>query len=93
MRVENAADQPHEVVIARLAPGKTVSDLLDWTKRFDGPLPGEPAGGTTSLAPGAVNFFTADFAPGNYVMLCFVPDESDGRPHLAHGMLSEFRID
>ena len=29
----------------------------------------------------------------DYVLLCFVPDESDGRPHLAHGMLSEFRVD
>jgi len=93
LRVENAADQPHEVVIARLAPGKTISDLFEWMKRQDGPPPGEPAGGTTAIAPAGVNYLTASFAPGNYVMLCFVPDASDGRSHLQHGMLSEFRVD
>lgn len=93
LRVENAATQPHEVVVARLAPGKTLNDLLVWMKQEDGPPPGDPAGGTTALAPRGVNYFSADFVPGNYVLLCFVPDESDGRPHLAHGMLSEFRVD
>jgi len=93
LRVENTADQPHEVIIARLAPGKTVVDLLDWIKRQDSPPPGEPAGGTTAIAAGGVNYITASFAPGNYVMLCFVPDESDGRSHLEHGMFSEFRVD
>ena len=93
LRIENAATQPHEVVIARLAPGKTVSDLMDWLKDEDTPPPGEPAGGATALAPAGVNYLTADFAAGNYVLLCFVPDASDGRPHLAHGMLSEFRVD
>jgi hypothetical protein len=93
LRVENAAAQPHEVVIARLAPGKTMSDLLDWIMGRGGPRPGEPAGGTTAIAAGGVNFLTADFAPGNYVLLCFVPDASDGRPHLAHGMLSRLRIE
>ncbi len=93
LRIENAATQPHEVVIARLAPGKTVNDLMDWLKDEDSPPPGEPAGGATALAPAAVNYLTADFAAGNYVLLCFVPDASDGRPHLAHGMLSEFRVD
>ncbi len=93
LRIENTATQPHEVVIARLAPGKTVSDLMDWLKHEDRPPPGEPAGGATALAPAGVNYLTADFAAGNYVLLCFVPDAADGRPHLAHGMLSEFRVD
>jgi DNA-binding CsgD family transcriptional regulator len=70
---------------------KTVSDLMDWHE--DSPPPGEPAGGATALAPAGVNYLTADFAAGNYVLLCFVPDAADGRPHLAHGMLSEFRVD
>jgi hypothetical protein len=30
--------------------------------------------------------------PGNYVMLCFLPDAKDGKPHLDHGMVKEFTV-
>jgi hypothetical protein len=26
------------------------------------------------------------FIPGQYALLCFVPDMKDGKPHFAHGM-------
>lgn len=70
-----------------------MEDLLAWLGGpRKTPQPGEPAGGTTAIAPGRVNYLTADFAPGQYVMLCFVPDQADGRPHMAHGMVRELRV-
>jgi hypothetical protein len=92
LRVENAAGQPHEVLIARLDPGKTVDDLLDWVGRLDSPPPGKTNGGTTVIAPGGVNWMTASFAPGEYVMICFARDVADGRSHLAHGMVRQFKV-
>jgi hypothetical protein len=93
LRVENAAAQAHEVVIERLMPGKTMEDLMAWSKRLEGPPPVEPNGGTTVIAPGGVNLMTATFIPGEYVMVCFASDASDGRSHVAHGMVRRFRVD
>ena len=93
VRVENAAAQPHEALLGRLAPGKSANDLLQWLSHREGPMPGEQIGGTTALSTGEVNFLTIDFAPGEYVLLCFVRDATDGKPHLAHGMIRQFRVE
>ncbi|MFL5515797.1 MAG: hypothetical protein ACJ8DJ_06555 [Gemmatimonadales bacterium] len=93
LRVENAAAQAHEVVIVRLIPGKTMTDLWTWSKGPKGAPPVMPNGGTTVIAPGGVNLMTATFTPGDYVLVCFASDASDGRSHLAHGMVQQFRVD
>jgi hypothetical protein len=41
---------------------------------------------------GARAYFTADFTPGNYVMLCFIPDAKDGKSHMEHGMVQPFTV-
>lgn len=93
IRVENAAQQSHEVVLIQLAPGKKVQDVMAWFANGQaGPPPGKPIGGTTGFAAGEVNVITHDFAPGNYGMICFVPDAKDGKAHVAHGMISEFTV-
>ena len=35
---------------------------------------------------------TASFTPGDYTLLCFVPDAKDGKPHIAHGMVKNFTV-
>jgi hypothetical protein len=92
IRVENTGPQPHEVEFVRLQPGKTAADVLALLKTEQGPPPGEPYGGTVALQAGQVNYVTADFTPGDYALICFVPDASDGRPHVAHGMVRQIRV-
>jgi hypothetical protein len=92
IHVENTAAQPHEVVVMRLAPGKSPADLLAWLQTQDGPPPAMPMGGTSFLSTGEVNQITADFAPGEYALLCFVPDAGDGKPHVAHGMVRQITV-
>jgi plastocyanin len=92
IRVENAAAQPHEVVLMRLAPGKTVQDLLGWLQTQAGPPPAVPLGGTSFLSTGESNQITADMEPGEYALLCFVPDAKDGAPHVAHGMVRQLTV-
>jgi hypothetical protein len=93
IRVENNGPQPHEATFVRLAPGKTAEDVLDWLEHPEGPPPGETFGGTVALQRGQVNFVTAEFTPGEYALLCFVPDSGDGKPHVAHGMVQQFTIE
>jgi hypothetical protein len=92
LQVTNAAAQPHEFVLMRLAPGKTAQDLLAWVQTQNGPPPAVPMGGTSFLSAGESNQVTADFEPGEYALLCFVPDAKDGKPHVAHGMVRQITI-
>ena len=92
IRVRNEAAQSHEVVIAKLAPGKTPNDVIAWIEKQDGPPPGAPAGGTTGIAKNGENFLTLDLEPGRYALLCFLPDAKDGKPHFVHGMVKEIEI-
>lgn len=91
--VTNQAAQPHEVVVVRLEPGATMEPWGAWlTGGMKGPPPGMPFAGITDLAPGGSENFSADFAPGTYGLICFVPDAGDGKPHVLHGMSVTFTV-
>jgi hypothetical protein len=92
IRVRNGAAQDHEVFIAKLAPGKSTQDALAWLLKMDGPPPLMPIGGTAALAKGAWNDIMVDLEPGEYGLFCFVPDAKDGREHVHHGMVRQFRV-
>lgn len=91
--VENAGPQPHELALLKLAPGKKVADFAAWAEGgLKGPPPAEPIGGVSVVDKGGRATFTADLEPGNYGLMCFVPDAKDGKPHLAHGMMKEIKV-
>ena len=91
--VRNAGKQTHELELAKLLPGKTPADLGAWAEKMAGPPPAHFLGGVSPIAPGHENELTLDLAPGHYVMLCFLPDVKDGKPHLAHGMVRDFVVE
>lgn len=94
-RVDNAGPQPHEVAIYQLAPGKSAKDLQAWMAAgMKGEPPAKPVGGYVGPmpTPGDHGFFTATFAAGKYVFLCFFPDQKDAKPHVMHGMMKELTV-
>jgi len=92
--VTNEAQQPHELLLLRLAPGKTLKDFGVWatTGGMKGPPPALPLGGVAVIDHGDSGVFTADLTPGEYGMICFVPDAKDGKPHLMHGMMKQITV-
>lgn len=93
VKVVNMGTQPHELEIIKLGEGKTMDDLGHWGMTFEGPLPGTSLGGAAPMAPGQVEYVPLDLTPGNYAMLCFVPDPTkDNMLHLAEGMALPFTI-
>jgi uncharacterized cupredoxin-like copper-binding protein len=92
--VVNDGPQPHELVLLKLSPGKSVDDFGKWatTGGMKGPPPAMPMGGVVVLDKGESGTFTADLTPGEYGFICFVPDSKDGKPHLAHGMMQQFKV-
>ena len=92
IKVENAAEQPHEVVLVQLAPGRTIEDLSKWVFDRKGPPPGKPIGGIPAFMKGQNTYFEANLTPGEYGMICFVNDAKDGKMHYLHGMTTQFKI-
>jgi hypothetical protein len=91
--VENSGPQAHEIVLLRMAPGKKVEDFARWAEGgLKGPPPAEPLGGVVVLEQGGQGTFEVDLTPGDYGMICFVPDAKDGKLHLAHGMMKNFKV-
>jgi hypothetical protein len=92
IKVETAPGQPHELVLVRLDSGKSAKDLLAWMPKMQGPPPGQVVGGASPSTAGSPVYVSVDFAPGKYVLICFLPDGKDGKPHFMHGMMQTVDI-
>jgi hypothetical protein len=93
IEVKNGAPQTHELLLARLAPGKKVADLV--ARELGGrkgEAPGTFIGGAGPMAPGESNRFTVDLEAGSYGLICFVSDAGDGKPHTMHGMARDISV-
>lgn len=104
IRVENAGVQPHDLVLMKLVPGKTVEDVRTWLnperpRRSDVPADPPPPldslgtlqGGVAAIGSGIASFFEADLTPGEYVLICMTT-APDGRSHIEHGMIQQISV-
>jgi hypothetical protein len=92
IRVVNAGMQGHELELIRFEPGKTMEDLAKWSTTMQGPPPGLPLGGASPIQRGRDLLFDVDLVPGNYVLLCFLPDSTGKAMHYERGMVRQFEI-
>ena len=92
IRIGNTAEQSHEMLLVRLAPGATVAQFIAAVEKPQGPPPGEAVGGITGIARGEENTITVNLTKGDYGLICFWPDAKDRKPHFAHGMAKQIRI-
>ncbi len=94
IRVETAPGQPHELVLVRLGEGVTAQQVVAAEMgQSKGPRPSYRfVGGVAPMGTGRHAYIQATFAPGDYALICFIPDAKDGKPHLAHGMLKQIRV-
>lgn len=94
IQVNNIGSQPHEVFLARLAPGKGVNDLLA-SLAPDAPpeaIDWQALGGVSAIEPGTYAYLSVNLEPGRYALLCFAPDHASGAPHFMMGMIQEITI-
>lgn len=87
------SSEPHEIVLARLAPGAEADDLVEWLSGHAGPPPAVFLGGMSALSPGESGYFTADLEPGRYVWVCPLRVGPDATPHHERGMFQPFTIE
>jgi uncharacterized cupredoxin-like copper-binding protein len=88
-KLNDSGKELHHATLIRLDSGKTFNDLMEGIKNMKPgtPPPGWviPAGGPNAAAPGSSSALTTVLQPGNYAIVCFIPD-AKGVPHVAHGM-------
>jgi hypothetical protein len=95
LTMDNQGKQMHEVALGELLEGKTMDDVHALLKKG---LPKKPPTwfkevGGTGAAPGKTGTIDAELTPGNYIMLCFVPDKASKKPHVMLGMMKEFTVE
>ncbi|MBM3948993.1 MAG: hypothetical protein FJ312_07105 [SAR202 cluster bacterium] len=96
LAVVNKGQQSHEMSILRLK-GITAADLRKALTDPNaappaGPPPYESAGGFRGTAPGGTGWAVVNLTPGEYVLVCFIPDPADGKPHAAKGMFKPLTV-
>lgn len=92
--LKNQGKEGHQAQIARIKDGQTVQS-------FKGALASanpnsalayvDLYGGPNAVAPQNTAEADAVLPPGQYVILCLLP-APDGKPHVAHGMISDFKV-
>jgi hypothetical protein len=103
IRVENAGAEPHDLVMMKLMPGKTIEDIQNWLNperarrsgQASGPAPSietlaspGSGGGIGAIAPKMESFTEANVTPGEYALFCMAT-APDGRSHMEHGMIRQ----
>jgi hypothetical protein len=88
---------PAEAVIAGLTAGPEAAASPEAVPAAtpvadDGPPPFVALFGAAPMSPGATNYVEFDAQPGEYVVVCFVPDAETGMPHAAMGMAASFLV-
>ena len=92
LKLTNEAAQSHEMLLVQLEPGRTAQDVAKWVETMQGPPPGKPMGGISGMSKGDVVYVPVDLAPGEYALLCFLPDAKDGKMHVEHGMMRQITV-
>jgi len=87
----NRGPNLHEAQLLKLGAGKTLKDFSDSLG-----LPGTnswvtSAGGVGALLAGDSARITEILEPGNYIIVCGVPDSS-GKPHMMRGMVRSLTV-
>lgn len=95
LRMVNSGKEHHHATLIKLDSGKTFEDLMNGMKAMKPgtPPPGWviPAGGPNAVGSGATSALTMVLEPGNYAIVCFIPDPK-GVPHVAHGMTKALTV-
>lgn len=87
LRITNAGHELHQLQVVKLADKKSVPDIILTLTEHPDEIPSwmHPFGGPNGVMPGGEALATVHLAPGQYLLICLVPDK-DGVFHVIRGM-------
>ena len=94
-KMNDTGKEMHHVTLFKLDSAKTFADFMTAMKNMkpEASPPGWviPAGGPNAAAPGSSSSLITVLEPGNYAIVCFIPD-AKGIPHVANGMAKALTV-
>ncbi|HUQ84466.1 MAG TPA: hypothetical protein VM076_25150 [Gemmatimonadaceae bacterium] len=91
IQVENVGARPHELIVGRLKPGKTVDDAKRWT-RDKGEPPFIYVGGVMPISPQITTQTRLVLQSGTHVVLCALRGEHQKAPDNELGVIGSFKV-
>jgi hypothetical protein len=80
------------MALVKMERGKDPIVFAHWGEKQVGPAPGALQGGVSAIMPGSHAFVEVDLEPGEYGLICFIPDMKDGKAHFEHGMIKTIKV-
>ncbi len=100
--VTNVGDQPHELFITKTPELLTVEQAQQLVQLdpesgeipegLPDPTTFEDVGGVAPISQDVTVYTEINLEPGNYVAVCFMPDQETGMPHALKGMFVIFQV-
>ncbi|HMQ51839.1 MAG TPA: hypothetical protein PKE64_17195 [Anaerolineae bacterium] len=91
-QIVNEGPQPHEIMLVKLAEGKSMADLQAFLQSPHGAPPFSQIGGFQGINAGASGWLNLDLTPGEYAAVCHIPDPASGHAHSELGMVRAFSV-
>jgi len=93
VKLHNRGSEVHQVMILRLHDGVSIDRYLAAAQRDEGSAGSliDNSGGVNVVDPGSSGTGYADFAPGTYALVCYIPS-GDHVGHLHKGMVAELTV-
>jgi len=92
VQVENAGTRPHDLLIGRLKPGKTMDDVRRWDSDRADPAPFVYVGGLTPMSSGVTAQTKLVLQTGVHVVLCTMRNGRERERDYQRGVLASFKV-
>jgi hypothetical protein len=92
LQFENVGARPHDVLIGRLKPGKTVDDAVRWDRDRTDPPPFVYVGGLTPMSSGIIAQTQVVLQSGVHVALCTARHAGQRDRDYKRGVLTSFKV-
>jgi hypothetical protein len=92
LQIENVGARPHELLIGRLRPGKTVDDVRAWDRDRNEPPPFVYVGGVTPMSSDMTAQTRLVLQTGMHVILCPMRHSGARERDYQRGVLAAFKV-
>ena len=92
LQVENAGGRPHEMLVGRLKPGKTIDDVRRWDRDRADPPPFVYVGGLTPMSNGMTAQTKLLLQKGVHVVLCPMRHAGARERDYQRGVMASFTV-
>ena len=92
LQIENAGNRPHDLIVGRLKPGKTIDDVRRWDRGRGDAAPFVYVAGLTPMSTGVTAQTKIVLQSGTHVVLCSERHSGERTRDNQRGVLASFTV-